>query len=60
MSGDDHPVEQTVAFIVRVSVADKPAMRGTVERVRTGEKHPFGSLEALVHLITDMAQPNDP
>ena len=41
-------------FIVRVTSADAGQLSGTVERVRTGEKHRFSGLEGLGALIAGM------
>ncbi len=43
-----------VAFIVRVTTGGRAPLSGTIERVRTGEKHRFEGLEALAPLIAQM------
>ncbi len=50
-------MEATVTFVVRVIVKERPGFSGTIERVRTGEKHRFRDLETLGRLIAQMAQP---
>jgi hypothetical protein len=50
-------VEPTVAFVVRVTLGEAPELRGTVERVRTGEKHHFQDLESLGRLLAEMVGP---
>lgn len=49
-------MEPTVAFVVRVA-GGTPELSGTIERVRTGEKHRFQDLETLGRLIARMARP---
>jgi hypothetical protein len=44
-----------MTFIVRLTVDGTGAMTGVVERVMTGEKHRFQSLDALRDLIAAMA-----
>jgi hypothetical protein len=43
--------DRALTFIVRVTPADAGEIAGTVERVRTGEKHRFSGLDALGTLI---------
>ena len=51
-----------IAFIVRVIAVESGRLTGTVERVRTGEKHHFEGIEAVSRLIEQMArtQAEDP
>jgi len=42
------------SFIVRVTSAGAGQLSGTVERVRTGEKHQFRGLKGLRALIAGM------
>jgi len=44
-----------MTFIVRLTVDDSGTVSGIVERVLTGEKHRFQSLDALRDLIAAMA-----
>ena len=46
---------QPQTFIVRLTLGDRGALSGVVERVRTGEKQRFVSAAALVELIAEMA-----
>ena len=46
---------QAMSFIVRVTRHDAGGLSGTVERVRTGEKHRFRGVEALSGVIAQMA-----
>ena len=50
-----------IAFVVRVIASDGGRLKGTVERVRTGEKHQFDGIESVSRLIEQMArtQPED-
>lgn len=45
-----------IAFIVRVISSDGGQLKGTVERVRTGEKRHFDSIESVSGLIEQMAR----
>jgi aryl-alcohol dehydrogenase-like predicted oxidoreductase len=45
---------RALTFIVRVTPADIAGIAGTVERVRTGEKHRFRGLDSLGALIVRM------
>lgn len=45
------PAARALTFIVRVTSADAGEIAGTVERVRTGEKHRFTGLDGLGALI---------
>jgi hypothetical protein len=47
-------------FIVRVTSADPGGVAGTVERVRTGERHRFRGADALASLIARLAAPARP
>ena len=47
-------------FIVRVTSADAGEVAGTVERVRTGERHRFRGADALTSLIAQLAAPARP
>lgn len=51
-----------IAFIVRVTAVEGGRLKGTVVRVRTGEKHQFEGIEAVSRLIEQMArtQAEDP
>lgn len=49
-------MERNVAFVVRVTIGGKTALSGTIERVRTGEKHRFKGLDALGPLIAQMVE----
>jgi hypothetical protein len=51
MESADFPL----TFIVRVSVG-KRALRGVVERVRSGEKQAFHGVAALAEVIAEMAE----
>jgi len=44
-----------MTFIVRLTVDGTGAMTGVVERVMTGEKHRFQSIDAMRDLIASMA-----
>jgi hypothetical protein len=44
-----------LTFVVRVS-SDADALRGTVERVRTGEKQRFQTVEELGAIVARMAR----
>jgi hypothetical protein len=48
-----------VTFVVRVSGSDSGVLRGTVERVRTGERHGFKNVDELTAIVTRLAT-NDP
>ncbi len=50
------PVETPIAFVVRVISTDGGQLKGTVERVRTGEKRPFHGIESVSRLIEEMAR----
>jgi len=41
-------------FVVRIERDAKGAVRGVVERVRTGGKEPFTSIEAISTVISQM------
>ena len=45
-----------IAFVVRVIASDGGQLKGTVERVRTGEKHHFQNIESVSRLIEQMAR----
>jgi hypothetical protein len=45
-----------IAFVVRVIASDGGRLKGTVERVRTGEKHHFDGIESVSRLIEQMAR----
>ena len=49
-----------MAFVVRVAVGETPELCGTVERVRTGERHRFQGLETLGRLLAQMVGPAPP
>jgi len=53
--------DRALAFIVRVTPAHGGEIAGTVERVRTGEKHRFSGVDALgaliVRIVADEAPP---
>ncbi len=51
-----------IAFVVRVIASDGGRLKGTVEGVRTGEKHHFEGIESVSRLIEQMArsQAGDP
>ena len=51
MESADFPL----TFIVRVSMG-KRALRGVVERVRSGEKQRFDGVAALAEVIAEMAE----
>jgi hypothetical protein len=42
-------------FVVRVSGSDSGPLRGTVQRVRTGETHGFRSVEELAAIVAQLA-----
>jgi hypothetical protein len=44
------------SFVVRVSRQDTSGLTGTVERVRTGERHRFQDAAALVRLIEALVE----
>jgi hypothetical protein len=44
------------SFVVRVSRQDTLGLAGTVERVRTGERHRFQDAAALVRLIEALVE----
>jgi hypothetical protein len=46
--------DRALTFIVRVTLADGGEIAGTVERVRTGEKHRFTGVDALGTLIVQI------
>ncbi len=47
---------QPQTFIVRLTLGERGALSGVVERVRTGEKQRFDSAAALAELIAGMAE----
>jgi hypothetical protein len=47
---------QPQTFIVRLTLGDRGAVSGVVERVRSGEKQRFDSVAALAELIAGMAE----
>lgn len=49
------PSHSPLTFVVRVS-GDPDALRGTVERVRTGEKQRFQGAEELGVIVARMAK----
>lgn len=58
-TGDARPVPDdikrpVVTFIVRIAREPGGRLRGTVERVRTGEKERFGGAEAIGEIIERM------
>ena len=50
----------TVAFVLRVAVNPTGGLHGTIERVRTGEKHRFQGGDALTALIARLATSESP
>jgi hypothetical protein len=56
----DGIVTHVHTFIVRVTSADAGEVAGTVERVRTGERHRFCGADALTSLIARLAAPATP
>ena len=49
-------LQPTIAFVVRVTASEGGQLKGTVERVRTGEKRHFQSIESVSRLIEQMAR----
>ena len=49
------PARGPLTFVVRVSGSDSGALRGTVERVRTGETHGFQGVEELAAIVARLA-----
>lgn len=49
-----------LTFIVRVTAHDAGQLAGTVERVRTGERHRFQSAEELGAIVTRIAAGEPP
>jgi hypothetical protein len=58
------PVPPLTSLVVRIARSDTGALTGTVERVRTGDKHRFESAEDLLRVVTAMitvtASPEEP
>jgi hypothetical protein len=51
------PVPSLTSLVVRGSRSDTGELAGTVERVRTGEKHRFESAVGLLPLVAAMTPP---
>jgi hypothetical protein len=45
------PASPLLTFVVRVDAGPAGRLTGTVERVRTGARHPFDGPGALAHII---------